>query len=414
MNVKFPMLLFALVVAAGCAEPPVATVTGIPTTDAPARVERGEFRDVIHLTGEVESAGGETIVVPRIPNWQTTVRTLVRDGTQASPGNVIAELDSTQFSSGLEQRRQGITDAVQSIAQQLARNEAELKQKEFDFEQKRVALEKARMNARIPKEILPLRNWEENQLALKRAGSEFEKARNDLESEKKAGEAEVANLRLTKVGAERDIRNAEDAIEALTLRAGSAGVVVIGENGMTGRKLQMGDTVCRMADRRHDRITPALDRRIDRRRTRVRHLPGRPRRGAEPHRSPPLRVVGGGLLFPIDDHCHPFAAGVEPGGEMRVAFLLDEVPGDDALLEKLEVGPACALGIHGQLCRRGDERRVHEDEKALLGAGVEARVVRRRVSLRDVEVNHLVHHSSSAFRARVIRRWIAVLGFSFS
>lgn len=243
MDVKTLAFLTVVGVAFGCAEPPAAAVTGASGGEAVVRVTRGEFRDILLLTGEVESAGGETIVVPRIPNWQTSVQTLLKDGTQVAAGDVVAELDSTQFSSGLEQRKQGLADAVQSIAQLLARNEAELTQKEFDLEHKRVAFEKARANAQIPKEIIALRSWEDNQLAFKRAEADFEKARNDLDSQRKAGDAEVANLRLTKAGAERDIRIAEAAIEDLTLTTRSAGVLAIGENGRTGRKLQTGDTV---------------------------------------------------------------------------------------------------------------------------------------------------------------------------
>lgn len=243
MTVRWTAWIALLGSLAGCAEQPAATIVGVPADRIELRATRGEFREVLYLTGEVESAGGENIVVPRIPNWQTTVQTLVKDGTRVAAGDVVAELDSTQFSSGLEQRKQGLTDAVQSITQQLARNEAELAQKEFDLEQKRVALEKARSAARVPKDILPLRDWEENQLAHERAEAEYRKARNDLDSERKSGEAEVANLRLSKASAEREIAIAEAALASLTLRAESEGVVSIGENGMTGRKLQTGDTV---------------------------------------------------------------------------------------------------------------------------------------------------------------------------
>jgi hypothetical protein len=243
MSVKDQSWIAIILILTACADAPVATVAGTRADRSTVTVSRGEFRDILYLSGEVESAGGETIVVPRIPNWQTSIRTMVADGTKVTPGTVVAELDSTQFSSGIEQRRQSLADSVQSIAQQLARNEAELRQKEFDLEDKRVALEKAKANAIIPKEILALRDWEENQLALKRAEAQFEKAKNDLESSKRSGEAEVANLVLTKMSAERDIAIAEEAIEALTLRANREGVVVIGDNGRTGRKLQVGDTV---------------------------------------------------------------------------------------------------------------------------------------------------------------------------
>ena len=65
------------------------------------RVSRGDFRQVIHLSGEIEAADGVSIVVPRLPNWQTTIKTIVEDGTRVETGAVLAELDSTPFSTGL-------------------------------------------------------------------------------------------------------------------------------------------------------------------------------------------------------------------------------------------------------------------------------------------------------------------------
>jgi HlyD family secretion protein len=233
----------AAFVALACVGPAATTVVERTTPAEIVEVVRGDFRDVLLLSGEVGSAGGEIIVVPRIPNWQTSIQTIVKDGTRVEAGDVVAELDSTQFSSGLEQRRQTLTDSIQSIAQQIARNEAELTQKAYDLEQRRVAARKAETRARIPQEILPLRDWEESQLAFRRAATELEKAENDLEAERRSGEAELANLRLTKAGAEREIAIAESAIESLTLRAQSSGLLVIGENENTGRRFQKGDTV---------------------------------------------------------------------------------------------------------------------------------------------------------------------------
>ena len=244
MNMRLATFLFFLIAALGCADTPVALLSADSARQSERlEVYRGRFSDVIYLTGEVESAGGDTIVVPRIPNWQTSIKSIVDEGTRVESGDVVAELDSTQFSSGLDEKRQSVIDAEQSIAQQEARIEAEITQKEFDLEQKRVDHERAKRNAEIPRSILPLRDYEENQLSLRRSKTEYDKALTDLESQRGAGHSELANYRLDLSKTRREVRIAEAAIDALVLRASTGGVVSLGENGRTGRKFQVGDTV---------------------------------------------------------------------------------------------------------------------------------------------------------------------------
>ncbi|MGK2857153.1 MAG: efflux RND transporter periplasmic adaptor subunit [Thermoanaerobaculia bacterium] len=212
-------------------------------TEPVLRVSRGDFRQVLHLTGEIEAAEGVSIVVPRIPNWQTTIRTIVTDGSRVEAGALLAELDSTQFSTGLEQKRDAHADAIQERTQQAARSEADLEKLELDLETSRIELEKAKTRAAIPPEILPRREYEDNQLALRRAEVVHEKARNDLESRQRAAKADLANVEIRIAQTREEIVTAEAAIESMTLRAPSAGVVIIGENRETGRKFQAGDAV---------------------------------------------------------------------------------------------------------------------------------------------------------------------------
>jgi multidrug resistance efflux pump len=227
--------------ASGCDEQRSDASTA--TSGAPLRVVRGDFREQLHLSGEIEASQGVTITVPRLPNWQTTIKTIVADGSRVEKGALLAELDSTPFSSGLEQKRDTLADAVQEKTQQASRTTADLAKLDLELEKSRIELDKAKTKAAIPPEILPRREYEENQLALLRAEVAHEKAKNDYESQKRAEKATIANVQIRIDSAGADIGTAEQAIASMALRAPEPGVAIIGENPETGRKFQQGDTV---------------------------------------------------------------------------------------------------------------------------------------------------------------------------
>lgn len=236
------LLLFSLgALASGCGSDRSDASPGSP--NAPLRVTRGDFREAIHLSGEIEASQGVTITVPRLPNWQTTIKSIVPDGTRVEKGTVLVELDSTPFSTGLEQKRDALADAVQEKTQQASRSTADLAKLELDLEKTRIELDKAKLKAAIPPEILPRREYEDNQLALKRAEVAHEKANNDLQSQRRAEKASIANVQIRIDTAGSEIGTAEQAIESMALRAPEGGVAIVGENQETGRKFQQGDTV---------------------------------------------------------------------------------------------------------------------------------------------------------------------------
>jgi multidrug resistance efflux pump len=131
------------------------------------------------------------------------------------------------------------------LMQQLAQNEAEwqadLEQKQLEADKKRSDLDKAKIDAAVPKDIISARSFEEKQTALRRTTTEYDKAVDVLASRRTAIEAERRNLVLQLDKAQRDISIAEQAITALVLRAPKDGIVVVRDHPWEGRKFQTGD-----------------------------------------------------------------------------------------------------------------------------------------------------------------------------
>jgi multidrug resistance efflux pump len=207
------------------------------------RVHRGRFVRELTLTGEVEAARGEMIAVPNLPSWNTSIKWIADDGTQVHRGDRVVELDNTQFTSGLDAKRQAVAQAEEELQQKDAEGEADLLQKKLDVDSKQADYEKTKLDAAVPKDVISARDYEDRQIKFKRATVELAKARSLLRSQLTAAKSDRANLVLNLEKAKRELQTADDAINALILRAPRDGIVVLKDHPWEGRKIKEGDGV---------------------------------------------------------------------------------------------------------------------------------------------------------------------------
>lgn len=226
-------------IAAGC-------FSGYSTEDsssAEPRAHRGKFVRELTLTGEIEAARGEMVAVPPLPSWQTSIKWIADDGTEVHKGDRVVELDNSQFTSGLDDKQQAVAQAEQQLEEKDAEADADILQKRLDVETKLNDYEKTRLDAAVPKEIVAARDYQDRQIKYKRATVELKKAREVLQSQLRAAKADRADLALSLEKAKRELATAEDAINALILKAPRDGIVVLKDHPWEGRKLKEGDPV---------------------------------------------------------------------------------------------------------------------------------------------------------------------------
>ena len=230
--------IILLLVGTGC-------FSGYSTDDSQSgpRVRRGEFVRELTLTGEIDAARGTMIAVPNLPSWQTSIKWIADDGAEVHKGDRVVELDNSQFTSGLDAKRQAVAQAEQELQQKDAEAEADLLQKKLDVETKKSDYEKAKLEAELPKDVLSVRDYEDRQIKFKRATVELKKSQDVLRSQLNAAKSDRANLVLNLDKAKRELTTADDAINALILRAPRDGVVVLKDHPWEGRRLKEGDPV---------------------------------------------------------------------------------------------------------------------------------------------------------------------------
>jgi multidrug resistance efflux pump len=207
------------------------------------RVHRGNFTNDLVLSGEVEAARGESLVVPTLPSWQTAIKWIAEDGATVKGGEPAVELDNSALTADLETKRQALTQALQELQQREAEWSADLEQKQLDSDKRKSELEKAKLEVLVPRELISTKVYEEKQTALRRTSVESDKAIDLLASKRTSIAAERRNLELRIAKARRDITTAEVAIDELVLRAPRDGIIVVRDIPWEGRKLQIGDTV---------------------------------------------------------------------------------------------------------------------------------------------------------------------------
>ncbi|MFN2239958.1 MAG: efflux RND transporter periplasmic adaptor subunit [Thermoanaerobaculia bacterium] len=236
-------VLVGILLGLGCsAENPAVQASPSAAAD-PLEVRRGEFVQTLILSGELEAAEGAVISVPKLPSWQTTIQWMAPEGSVVAEGDRVAELDNSEFASGIEQRKSTLNEADYRLRQRTAEIAATLAEREFDLRSRNKDLEKTTLDAAVPVELLSRRDYEDRQLALSRAKTEQEKAVTSLASARANAQSELANLRLTFLQAQRELETAESAIQQLVLRAPAPGILIIGEIRWEGRKMQSGDNV---------------------------------------------------------------------------------------------------------------------------------------------------------------------------
>jgi HlyD family secretion protein len=219
--------------AAGKQAAPEVTRTGVVT--------RGDVSDRVVLTGDLRAPSSVDLTAPRTETWQIAIRWLAKDGAEVKAGERVLEFDNSSVTSKLEEKRLALIEAEMAFRSARDLSAIETETKKNALEQHRVALEKARVRADVPEDLISRREFQERQLQKKQMQAEVTKAETEYvaqQSEAKL-DLEVKQIELDK--AKRAIETAEKTIGELVLRAPKDGVVVIGDHPWEGRKFHEND-----------------------------------------------------------------------------------------------------------------------------------------------------------------------------
>lgn len=237
----------SILAVASCAAPGGGTSDPGPAAPGPADgslvVHRGDFERGVLLTGELEAAQAEALVVPRTPHWQVEVRWLAESGSPVGAGEKVIDLDNSAVASDLEDKEISLQEKLSELTSREAELDGQIREKEFAVETAGAELEKARIKAKVPEGIVPRQELEDRKLALDKARAGLEKAEADLAARRTSARADLEVLRIDIRKARREIDAAREAIDRLTLYAPKDGIFLVADHPWQRRPIQVGDSV---------------------------------------------------------------------------------------------------------------------------------------------------------------------------
>lgn len=220
------------------------STSAAPTEEvAELRVVRGDLTRVQLLTGELVAEEAAVLVAPDANVWPLELRWLAEDGTEVRQGERLVEFDTSSLSSNLDDLRNRVLQGENDLAAAVSKAAGDEAEARFQVEQAEAALAKAQLEADVPEDLLPARDFQDRQLALQRARLELDKARVELASRQAAGKADVEVQRLMLGQAREEVRRAEQGIALLTLYAPRDGILLVDRSRRDERTFQAGDTV---------------------------------------------------------------------------------------------------------------------------------------------------------------------------
>lgn len=255
------MLFLLGLVALGNACSPQGPSQLAKTSSKPPVVRAAEqpFERRVFLTGEVDAVAAAELKVPAVENGRAPLRWLAANGAMVKAGDLVAELDNTAFANELQQKAIQLSQAETELQRQQSQAALTESEKVLDVERKRIAMEKAKLNADMPPELFSKRDVLEAKLALTKAEAEWQRAKDALAAQRRASvlDREIQKVAMQK--AKQDLKVVEEGITRLALRAPLDGIVLVGDHP-EGRPLQVGDevfmgmTVARMPDLKQIRV----------------------------------------------------------------------------------------------------------------------------------------------------------------
>ncbi len=219
---------------------------------ARSRVRKEKLVRSLFVAGELAAARAVRVSVPRFrERGQVPIQAMAPEGSFVKAGDMLLQIDNAQLIASLNTEQINLDKAENDLARKQSELDVQLKDLEMELSTRRLDLEKAQLKAEIDRELISLRDWQDNQFNFERARKEFDKATQKMALIRKAAAEEMALFRIKRDQSQAKIKSIQSDLAALQIRAPVAGTVVY-ENAPTTwnrnendppRKYQVGDQV---------------------------------------------------------------------------------------------------------------------------------------------------------------------------
>lgn len=186
-----------------------------------------QSRDILRVTGEIESAQSAYFGPPVVPNiWRFTISFMAREGLKVHAGTPILKFDSQQLMTQLRDKRNALNEKQKQLEKQEIVSREVIAELKLKRQEAVAALDKARLKADIPVELLASRDYKQNKLVLKQAELTLLLRKAELQKEQRVQDTEIIILKREIAVLKGEVAQFQSSVDSMTVKAASEGVVI--------------------------------------------------------------------------------------------------------------------------------------------------------------------------------------------
>lgn len=204
-------------------------------------VKRGAVRKLLLLDGELRAVRSRTIYANVSDDAKIVF--LPAEGSVVKAGELLVELDSTTVLNKIKETEERLVAAESEVVRIRAQHEAALRDLEIELSKLWLGFEQGKLKAKVPAEVVPRREYQDNKLALEKAETEYNNQLSKIEQRKQeqAAEQQVKIIEKDKLQVQLDRDRSK--LDGMRIKAPTDGMVIYNDHWQERRKLQVGDMV---------------------------------------------------------------------------------------------------------------------------------------------------------------------------
>lgn len=212
-------------------------------SDEPGGQAAPEGAAVVRVTGELQSANSYFFGPPAIEDiWNYTIAFMAPDGEFVEAGKPVLRFDAQELMIKLRDKNNALNEKQKELDKAHIVARETLAETALQVEEAKAELDKARLKAEIPIELLAARDYRENQLLLERAELQYALRQEELEKERVIQETEVRILEREVGVLQVEAARLQGSISSMSVSAPGPGVV-IHVRDRRNNKMAVGDNV---------------------------------------------------------------------------------------------------------------------------------------------------------------------------
>ncbi|MBK7993950.1 MAG: HlyD family efflux transporter periplasmic adaptor subunit [Blastocatellia bacterium] len=220
--------------------PPITKLTQSKPILETVLVEVGTLEKKVLLDGDLQAVRARTLFGKAS---ESKITYMPPEGTKVNIGDRLVEFDNTPVSNRILEIKQQIITSENQLVEIQSNHESGLRDLEAGLSQYWLAFQQAKIDASVPINLVPRRDYQERQLLLEKTETEYNSHLAKIEKKKLEQQAELQAKNLEKEKLVVELQKLENQLNDLNLKAPSDGIVIYADHIFEPRKVQVGDVV---------------------------------------------------------------------------------------------------------------------------------------------------------------------------